>query len=80
MAEHRNKYANSTLHELSHLMSGCEPNSQLDQEIRAEFLRRQTEAQIDAAKATMRSAYGVLATVLVMAIGLGFSIYVNFSN
>lgn len=80
MAEGRNKFADKTLDELSELMAGCQTNSLQDQAIRAEFLRRQTEAQIDAANATTRSAYGVLATVAVALLGLVASVYFNVSN
>lgn len=77
MADHQNQFADRTLDELSYLLTGCQPNSAQDQAIRAEFFRRQTEAQIDAAEATKRSAYGVLATVVIMAAGLAFTVFSN---
>jgi hypothetical protein len=80
MVEERNKLANKTLDELSDLMAGCAPNSLQDQAVRAEFLRRQTQAQIDAASATIKSAYGVLATVAVAVIALLVSIFFKISD
>ena len=65
MAGEKKKFVNMSLEESAEVMGGVQATSLTDQAVRAEFLRRQTRAQICAAYATAVSAIGVLLTVVV---------------
>ena len=57
-----------TLEEVSEHMAGGQPGSPADQEARAEFLRRQTEAVIETAKHTKRYAKYMFWSVVFLAL------------
>jgi hypothetical protein len=50
-------FTGKPLETVADVMAGCQSGSQMDQISRAEFLLRQTKAQIDAAKATTETAH-----------------------
>lgn len=52
----RSMFAHKPLEAVANAMAGCEPGSQMDQIARAEFLFRQTDAQLGAARATEETA------------------------
>ncbi len=80
MATGRNQFADRTLHELAELGAGCMVGSLQDQAVRAEFLRRQTQAQIEAAHATKRSALWVLFAAVVALLNFLVSIYFQLTS
>lgn len=67
MAEWMGDLRDKSLDEVARHMAGCQPNSQNDQEARAEFLRRQTAAAQETARATQKYTRYMFWSVVVLA-------------
>ena len=74
MSEHRNRFTDSSLDELSKLMEDCQPGSMQSQAVEGEFLKRQTLSQIEAAIATKTTARATVISAVFVAIAAGAAV------
>ncbi|UCC97466.1 MAG: hypothetical protein JSW66_16690 [Phycisphaerales bacterium] len=75
-----NDSKNNSLDEVAEMMAGCQPSSMIDQKAKAEFLRRQTQAIQETAKATKNHSFYMLISVILLLLSVFGTLVFNYLN
>jgi hypothetical protein len=73
-------FKNKSLDEVADMMAGCQPTSMIDQKAKAEFLRRQTHAIQETAKATKKYSFYMLVSVILLLVSVFGAMVFNCLN